>query len=99
MTGSCGNPRGIFTVIYDPETGLLFAPGNDVLVCDVPINELETDTEQIDYIQMNGIPLKDVIYRGLAAYGALTEYDIVAASPDVVCQALNEAIIAGDARR
>ena len=55
MTSS--NRRGIFTVIYDPETGLLFAPDNDVLVCDVPINEIETDTEQIEYIQANGIPL------------------------------------------
>ena len=68
MTSS--NPRGIFTVIYiyDPETGLLFAPGNDVLVCDVPINEIETDTEQIEYIQTNGIKLKDVVRRGMAAY-------------------------------
>ena len=81
MTGSCGNPRGIFTVIYDPETGLLFAPGNDVLVCDVPINELETDTEQIDYIQTNGIPLKDVITVGW----------LLSASPDVVCPTLDEA--------
>ena len=89
MTSS--NPRGIFTVIYDPATGLLFAPDNDVLVCDVPINEIETDTEQIDYIQRNGILLKDVIYRGLAAYWALIVYDIVVASSDAVCQTLNEA--------
>ena len=66
MTSS--NQRGILTVIYDPETGLLFSPDNDVLVCDVPINGFETDTEQIEYIQTNGIPLNDVVRRGMAAY-------------------------------
>ena len=100
MTSS--SPHCIFTVIYDPETGLLFAPGNDVLVCDVPINEIETDTEQIEYIQTNGIKLKDVVRRGMAAYHggqlnnvvysglnvymAPTVHDISVAFPGVVRQ-------------